>query len=182
MTFVKKCGELLNKFLSILMEILYFFLRQFLEETLEELWGKICNYRYRYGFRYKEKYRYLLIPSSIDKYRYFSHHQNEHTRHFVGKSNSSYSVQYRIQRIALNTAYSVKYTISHQIHHTASCTPYCVKYTIQCQIQCIASNTAYSYKYSVQCIGFECRRQLQTIKLVRKVQAIGHVIITVIIL
>ncbi len=68
MTFVEKCGERLYKFLNILMAILYIFASVF-GKTLEELWGKYAII----GIDIREKYRYLPIPLSIDKYQYFFH-------------------------------------------------------------------------------------------------------------
>ncbi len=65
MTFVEKCGELLYKFLSNLMEILYFFISVF---------GKTLEYAIIGNIDTREKYLYLSIPESIVKYRYFSHH------------------------------------------------------------------------------------------------------------
>ncbi len=53
------------------MEILYFFLRHFLEKL-----QKNCGEKYAImDIDTREKYRYLSIPESIDKYRYFNHHQ-----------------------------------------------------------------------------------------------------------
>ncbi len=72
--FVKKCGELLYKFLSFLMETLYFFYISFgknfgrIVGKNMQLWG------FDMDIDTKDKYRYLSIPESVDKYWYFSHH------------------------------------------------------------------------------------------------------------
>ncbi len=57
-------GELLYKFLSILMEILYFFYVSFWK-NLEKLRGKICDYRYRSIHIYRFQKVSILSPSLI---------------------------------------------------------------------------------------------------------------------
>ncbi len=65
MKFGEKCGDLLYKFLSILMEILYYFYISFWE-NFRGIVENICNYWYRYGYRYQRK---VLILIDTGKYR-----------------------------------------------------------------------------------------------------------------
>ncbi len=86
MTFVEKCGELLYKFLSILIEILYFFYFSFWK-NLEELWGKICNLSIWISIPEKsiDTYQFLKVSISIDTFPITITNMNTLVRVFVSK-------------------------------------------------------------------------------------------------